>query len=181
MKKEIELGDKKISVTFRKSSRARMARLAVRCDGNVIATVPENISENIIEEFIKKKAAWIIAKVAYFKQHKILPTIDYPQGKKQALQLIKDRIGYYNKIYNFSFNKISVKNQRTRWGSCSKKKNLNFNYKIISLPKEMSDYIIVHELCHLKELNHSQNFWNLVAETIPDHKSIRKGLKNKRI
>lgn len=181
MKKEIKLEDKKIIVSFKKSKRAKIARLAIHCNGDIVATVPENVSENIVESFIKKKANWIINKIARFKKYEVLPQGNYLRDKEEALVLIKDKIARFNQLYNFSFNRISVKKQKTRWGSCSKKKNLNFNYKILFLPEKMADYIIVHELCHLQELNHSRNFWNLVGQTMPDHKSIRKELKDKRL
>ena len=103
--------------------------------------------------------------------------MSYKKMKESALVLAEERIAEFNKFYNFEFGKIRVKNQKSRWGSCSKKGNLNFNYRIALLPKDVADYIIVHELCHLGELNHSKNFWNLVAKTIPNHKEIRKKLR----
>lgn len=103
---------------------------------------------------------------------------DYLEHKNQALILVHDRLKYFNNFYNFKFNRVSIKNQKTRWGSCSKKGNLNFNYKIVLLPPKLADYIIVHELCHLKELNHSDRFWNLVAKTFPDYLKLRQELKN---
>ncbi|PIP23438.1 MAG: hypothetical protein COX90_01110 [Candidatus Nealsonbacteria bacterium CG_4_10_14_0_2_um_filter_38_17] len=71
-----------------------------------------------------------------------------------------------------------MKNQKTRWGSCFKKGNPNFNYKIALLSQRLADYIVVHELCHLGELNHSQKSWNLVAKAVPDYPEIRDELKN---
>ena len=105
---------------------------------------------------------------------------NYLKHKEEDSKFISERVNYYNNIYGFDFNRISVRNQRTRWGSCSSKKNLNFNYRLLFLSKRISDYIIVHELCHLKELNHSRKFWNLVAEVIPDYLDIRRDLRNKR-
>jgi len=105
---------------------------------------------------------------------------NYLKHKEEALKFISERVDYYNNIYKFDFNRISIRNQRTRWGSCSSKKNLNFNYRLLFLPKRISDYIIVHELCHLKELNHSRRFWNLVAEVVPDYLDIRKELRNRK-
>lgn len=102
---------------------------------------------------------------------------NYLKYKNNALIFANQRIHHFNKIYNLRFKKINIKNQKTRWGSCSRKGNLNFNYKIILLPQNMADYIIVHELCHLKELNHSQNFWNLVKHTIPDYLETRGELR----
>lgn len=101
----------------------------------------------------------------------------YKENKDKALSIVKDRIEYFNTIYNFKWNRIVIRNQKTRWGSCSRKGNLNFNYKIALLPPESADYIIVHELCHLGEFNHSQKFWDLVAKTIPDYLVIRKDLR----
>lgn len=103
---------------------------------------------------------------------------DYKIYKQKAFEIVNERIIFFNQFYGFHWNNIVIRNQKTRWGSCSKKGNLNFNYKIALLPSEASDYIIVHELCHLGEFNHSQDFWNLVEKTIPKYKEIRKNLKN---
>jgi len=97
--------------------------------------------------------------------------------KEEARSLVETRAAYFNNFYNHSWNKITIRNQKTRWGSCSKKGNLNFNYKIVFLPPHIADYIIVHELCHLEQFNHSQKFWNLVAQTTPNYLEIRKELK----
>jgi len=103
---------------------------------------------------------------------------NYLKNKQSAFCLTEERLQYFNKFYGYKWNKIVIRNQKTRWGSCSKKGNLNFNYKIALLPPEALDYIVVHELCHLKEFNHSINFWNLVSKTIPNFKEIRRELKN---
>jgi len=102
---------------------------------------------------------------------------NYFKHKEAALGLAVDRANRYAGIYRCRFNKITIKNQKTRWGSCSKKGNLNFNYRILFLPEETRDYIVVHEICHLKELNHSRKFWALVAQVFPNHKEIRRGLR----
>lgn len=104
----------------------------------------------------------------------------YIQYKEKARNLAHTRIFHFNKTYNLFFNRIAIRNQKRVWGSCSGKGNLNFNYRIILLPSHLSDYIIVHELCHLKELNHSKEFWKLVSLTFPNYKEARKELKNYR-
>ncbi len=182
MKKQIELHKKKVEYTLKVSKRARRMRLAIYCDGGFVVTAPRNISNNIIEQFIIRKSQWILDKLEYFKGISGKINVkgtenDYASYKDQALVLAEKRIEYFNKIYGFKFNKINIKNQKTRWGSCSRKGNLNFNYKIALLPEKLADYIIVHELCHLKEFNHSQKFWNLVAKAIPDYLEIRNELK----
>jgi len=90
-------------------------------------------------------------------------------------------VEYFNAMYGLRCNRITIRNQKTRWGSCSRKGNLNFNYKIALLPQRLADYIIVHELCHLGEFNHSRKFWALVAQTMPDHVDLRKELKKNRV
>lgn len=102
---------------------------------------------------------------------------DYEKYKSAAYFLVKKRLEYFSIIYGFKYNKFSIKNQATRWGSCSKKGSLNFNYQVFKLAPKLADYIIVHELCHLKEFNHSKRFWGLVAETIPNYLELRKELK----
>ncbi len=105
--------------------------------------------------------------------------VTFKKYKPIALAFILDRLKFYNNHYQLSYNKVRVKNTKTMWGSCSEKANLNFNYKVALLPIELADYIIVHELCHLKEFNHSQRFWDLVAKTIPNYDALRKKLNNR--
>jgi predicted metal-dependent hydrolase len=154
----------------------------IRRDGSVLVTAPKRISTRFIEKFIVGKAEWIEKKLEEFKKlpkKEIKDTkLEYIEHKEAARKLAHERIEYFNSIYKFSYKKISIRNQSTRWGSCSRKGNLNFNYKIALLPKDLADYIIVHELCHLKEHNHSPRFWKLVERTIPDYLKLRKTLKH---
>jgi predicted metal-dependent hydrolase len=101
----------------------------------------------------------------------------YEEHKEFARGIIHERISYWNRQYNFEYRRIAIRNQRTCWGSCSLKQNLNFNYKIVFLPQHLMDYIIVHELCHLAELNHSKSFWSHVSKAIPDYREKRKHLR----
>lgn len=103
-------------------------------------------------------------------------SLNYIKYKKDAATLVKERLEYFNQFYNYKYGRVAIRNQKTRWGSCSKKGNLNFNYKIVLLSPKQADYIIVHELCHLKEFNHSERFWILVAKVVPDYKEVRKSL-----
>lgn len=105
----------------------------------------------------------------------------YKLYKEAARQLAHERLGYFNRHYKFKIGKVAIRNQKSRWGSCSTKGNLNFNYKISLIPQYLSDYVIVHELCHLGQFNHSQKFWDLVAETLPDWPKLRAELKKIRI
>jgi|SRR3989344_6908041 len=101
----------------------------------------------------------------------------YLHYKELARNLVKERISHFSRFYNFKVNKIFIKNHKRRWGSCSSRKNLNFNYKILFLAPALCDYLIVHELCHLQEMNHSKKFWELVGQTIKDYKTLNKKLK----
>lgn len=97
--------------------------------------------------------------------------------KKKAEEVIHDRLQFYNEHYGLKYNRVTFRNQKTRWGSCSSARNLNFNWRLIMAPIEIIDYVAVHELCHLKNMNHSAVFWRLVAEAIPDYKERRRWLK----
>lgn len=102
---------------------------------------------------------------------------DYENYKETARQIVRQRLEHFNQFYGYSWGRISIKNASSRWGSCSKKGNLNFSYKIALIAPELADYIIVHELCHLGEFNHSPNFWALVEKTIPNYRGLRKTIK----
>ncbi|MBO0562170.1 M48 family peptidase, partial [Clostridium botulinum] len=97
--------------------------------------------------------------------------------KEQAINVLKERTDYYSNILKVAPKNIVIKNQKTLWGSCSSKGNINYNYKIVMAPLEILDYIVVHELCHLVHMNHSKDFWDLVEIVIPDWKKRRNWLK----
>lgn len=103
--------------------------------------------------------------------------LDFDLYKKKALELVTSRLEFFNTTYNFKYNSVRIKNTTSRWGSCSSKGNLNFNYRIVLIDAKLADYIVVHELCHLGEFNHSEKFWGLVQKTIPDYIHIREELK----
>ena len=182
MKRKITLHNRIVTYLIRRSRKAKRMRLAVYCDGNFVVTLPKGLNETTAEKYIIGKSKWVLSKLDFFKNASLSKTFKltskaYIQHKEIALQITSVRIEHFNKIYRYKFNKLAIKNQRTRWGSCSKKKNLNFNFKIALLPTELQDYIIVHELCHLKEFNHSSKFWNLVSRTITNYREIINDLK----
>src|SRR3989344_7591097 len=102
---------------------------------------------------------------------------DYLKYKEHTRALVKQKLAQYNQVYGFKINRVAIKNTKSRWGSCSKKCNLNFNYRLVLLPERLADYVIVHELCHLGEFNHSKNFWKLVAMGMQDYLSVKKQFK----
>lgn len=164
------------------STRTKRIRITICSDGSLKVTVPKYVPHTIVEDFLLNKSRWILEKIEECKnnqQSSLLTTSNrtYTTHKEKARAFVSKKVEYFNRVYNFKWNKISIRNQKTRWGSCSKKGNLNFNYKIVLLPEYLSDYIVVHELCHLKEFNHGKKFWSLVAETLPNHMELRKELQ----
>jgi hypothetical protein len=133
-----------------------------------------------------EKAVWVLSKI---KKYGSAPKVeirkftywDYYKSRYKAKALARERVAFFNALYKHKVGEIDVRNQKTRWGSCSAKGNLTFNFKILFLPPRARDYIIVHEICHLKEFNHSQKFWDLVAKTIPDYKAIRRAIRSQEI
>ncbi|MES2060012.1 MAG: M48 family metallopeptidase [Patescibacteria group bacterium] len=101
---------------------------------------------------------------------------NYIEHKETARGIVHAKLAEHNEHYGFKWGRVAIKNMKSRWGSCSAKGNLNFHFRVAALPAELLDYVIVHEICHLKEMNHGKEFWDLVAERIPDHKQRRKAL-----
>lgn len=182
MQRTIELKRQSIAYTLRRSSRARVLRLAIASGGAVTVTAPPWMRQSAVERFIFEKSAWLLRKLAYFRQFPPRMCIKnrrrhFAEHKEKARALVRERLAHFNRFYGLSWGTVSIRNQRSRWGSCSEKRNLNFNYKLALLPPHLADYVIVHELCHLKEQNHSEKFWSLVAHTFPEHRALRKELR----
>jgi predicted metal-dependent hydrolase len=114
----------------------------------------------------------IIRSLYHTRSHKL-----YLANKEAARILVHERVRHFNLHYKLPIGKIAIRNQKSRWGSCSKKGNLNFNYKLVFLEPELRDYVIVHEICHVKEFNHAKAFWDLVGETVPNWRELRKKLR----
>jgi len=160
-------------------------RLSVYPDGRVVLTLPYWVAKYKGKSYLEEKHDWILDQINIYKKRlegrRVFTRNDYLKYKETARRLITERVEYFNQFYNFSYKRISIKDTKTMWGSCSAKGNLNFNYKLLFLSPEQRDYVIVHELCHLKELNHSKRFWDLVREQIPNMEKIKRELRNKNI
>ncbi len=169
-----------------RSLRARRLRITVGRTGEVKITVPLFSSLGAVTRFVEEHRSWILKKQTQFLKNPVAtgnPLLhrrsraEYMRTKEQVRALVKERVEFYNCFYGFPVGSIAIRAQKSRWGSCSKKGNLNFNYKIIHLPQELRDYIVVHELCHIKEFNHSPRFWTLVAKQMPGYREMRKKLR----
>ncbi len=184
--KKIKINQKNFKYKLQRRRGARSVRLTIYSDGNFVVTAPKWYPLYVIRKFLEEKSEWIYERLKNIDFQKLdlkkqAERSAYKASKKVAEVLIKERVEFLNQHYAFSYNKITVKNQKTCWGSASRKGNLNFNYKVAGLPENLRDYVIVHELCHLKELNHGWKFWELVGETFPEYKKIRKDLRTHRI
>lgn len=153
-------------------------RLSVHPGARLIVSAPYFASRRSIERALELKESWLRRQLHVYKA---APTPQdrarYLKYKERALRLVKERLERYNNIYGLSYGKLSIRDQKSRWGSCSKAGNLSFNYRLALLPLRLADYVIVHELCHRRYFDHSPRFWSLVAETVPDYKKRRAELK----
>ena len=174
-----------MKVTVIRSNRKTVA-IQVNSDLSVTVRAPYSASEKDIEEILKKKEAWISRHIEKIKKTKERfesePTEKLTREKvialaEEALKVIPERVEYFAKVIGVTYGKITVRNQKTRWGSCSSKGNLNFNCLLMLAPPEVLDYVVVHELCHRKQMNHSKAFWLEVEKVLPNYKEVRKWLK----
>jgi predicted metal-dependent hydrolase len=158
-------------------------RITIRDGGEVVVTLPQGVQEARASAFVKSKERWITqarSKVLRQQSSTTIPkrsVSDFKQYKAAAHTFVTARLQECNTHYRYVWNNVSIKNTSSRWGSCSKKKNLSFSYRIIFLPPELQDYLIIHELCHLGEFNHSPQFWKLVEAELPNYKHLRKELR----
>lgn len=174
-----------MKVTVIRSNRKTVA-IQVNSDLSITVRAPRSASEKDIEEILKKKEAWISKHIEKIKETKerfeAEPTEKLTREKvialaEEALKVIPERVEYFAKVIGVTYGKITIRNQKTRWGSCSSKGNLNFNCLLMLAPPEVLDYVVVHELCHRKQMNHSKAFWLEVEKVLPNYKEVRKWLK----
>lgn len=182
MKRSISFGSSIIFFTLKRSILSRQLRIMIKLGGEVIVSAPRFVLMRTIEEFLLNHRDWLLQKVQVAKEQHKKQKENYTQSSlsansARARKLATDKSKYFAGLYGVNFNRISIKNQSTQWGSCSSKKNLNFNYRIVFLPPELVDYVVVHEICHLIEMNHSERFWKQVARTIPDYKTRKLALR----
>lgn len=174
-----------MEITVIKSRRKTIA-IQVNSDLSVTVRAPYGVTEKYIEEFLNKNEAWINKQMNVIKAKKKSVesgnvenvTLDKIKAlADQALEIIPTRVEYFAKIIGVTYGNITIRNQKTRWGSCSSKGNLNFNCLLMLAPPEVLDYVVVHELCHRKQMNHSKAFWTEVQKAFPDYKESINWLK----
>lgn len=175
----------KLTATLIKSNR-RTIGITVKPGGDIIIRAPRLMSNATIMASVRDKEAWIVK--SYLKQQHLQPLKPSHEKSSQTLALekryrdaakdyIPKRVEYYHTFTGGNYSKITIRDQKTRWGSCSATGTLSFNFRLMMAPPRVLDYVVVHELCHLTHMNHSKDFWNMVESILPDYKEHRKWLK----
>ena len=177
--------EEKEKIAVIKSSRRTMS-MEVRPDGSILVRAPFRASAEEIGNFVCSHKSWVekqririrkrAAEIRLADQNPLSPE-DIRLLADQALRELPPRIAAYAGQMGVTYGRVTIRNQKTRWGSCSSKGNLNFNCLLMLTPREVQDYVIVHELSHRKEMNHSPKFWEVVEEVLPDYKKRRNWLR----
>lgn len=178
----LEIRQTRIPYTIRRYTQSKHVRILIDRNGSVTVTGPARLPYRAYKAFVETRKDWIVAqvheRVADKDPHLIATSREHFLAHKEAAYtLATEKVEYWNQHYQYSFGKIAVKRLKSRWGSCSSNGNLSFNYKILFLPEVLQDYLVVHELCHLWEMNHSERFWRLVGQTIPNYRELRNAFR----
>ena len=161
-------------------SKRKSLALQVKGDGTVVRA-PLRLSEDKIDRFVREHLDWIEKQKDRIqelsgKRH-VITEQERADGIQKALKIFPERTAFFAERMGVDYGRITVREQKTRWGSCSQKGNLNFNWKLVLMPQELLDYVVVHELAHRKEMNHSARFWAIVEQELPDYQKRRNELK----
>ena len=158
--------------------------LEVRPDGQVVVRAPRRLGKAEIQKFVTEHESWIRKHLEKVRERqksrqetKKLSMEEIQSLADQALKVIPERVAYYAPKVGVDYGRITIRNQRSRWGSCSSKGNLNFNCLLMLTPPEVIDSVVVHELCHRKEMNHSARFYAEVLRVFPDYRKWNQWLK----
>ena len=166
--------------TVIRSSRKTVS-LEVRPNGSILVRAPRRLSDRAIREFVASKEAWLREKLQKIENRPSLPPLDDAELealKKQAKADMTARVARFAPLVGVSFGRVTIRVQHSRWGSCSRAGNLNFNCLLMLTPPEVRDYVAVHELGHRREMNHSPRFWAEVERVCPGYREHRKWLKD---
>ena len=156
--------------------RSRRKTIAIQIDreGQVIVRTPYGITKRQVEEFLDEKKDWLLQTRQRVEKRKTeqIPISEEVrrEGIERAKRIFPERTAYFAKRMGVDYGRITIREQKTRWGSCSSKGNLNFNWKLVLLDPELLDYVVVHELAHRREMNHSVAFWKVVEAELPDYR-----------
>lgn len=164
-------------------SKRKTLALYVRRDGRIEVRAPLRTSKTYIDDFVLKKQDWIestrskLSARQTVKKTVRLTAKEELRYKEQAKEYLQQKSLYYSYRMGLNPGAVKINSAKTRWGSCNRKGDINFTYRLLFAPEELIDYVVVHELAHLKEMNHSPKFWSVVEQTLPDYKARRKRLR----
>ena len=169
-------------------SKRKTIALEIRPDLSVLVRAPYRLSDWQIRRFLEDKTDWIYTHLHQMEQQQKeaaarpkrepLSREELQALGEEALRIIPARVAYYAPVVGVTYGRVAIRNQHTRWGSCSAKGNLNFNCLLLKAPPDVLDYIVVHELCHRLEMNHSPRFWAQVERVLPDYKTAKQWLRD---
>ena len=163
-----------------RSSRKTVS-LEIKPDGSILVRAPRRLSDRAIREFVASKEHWLREKLRKYENRPSIPPLtdaELNTLKKQAKADLTARAARFAPVVGVNYNRVTIRSQKTRWGSCSQEGNLNFNCLLMLAPGEVRDYVVIHELCHRKEMNHSPRFWAEVARICPQYDTHRRWLKD---
>ena len=173
-----------ISYQIIRSSRKTMS-LEIKADGSVVVRAPLRLSEAKIQKFVEEKQEWILKNLEKIQKRDAqkenvqkLSALERQHLQNKACVVIPRRVAYYAEKLGVSYGKITLRQQKTRWGSCAANGNLNFNWLLILAPPEVLDYVVVHELCHRREMNHTQAILKEVEKILRDYRERQMWLKD---
>lgn len=169
-----------IPVVFVRSRRKTLS-ISITNDLKLLVKAPLSMPEKEIDKFIRQKNFWIYKQMKRMEKEAENRTRYTPEQEREyrekARRVLTEKSDHYKKILGVDYKKIRIGDQKTRWGSCSSIGTISYNWRLILMPEEIQDYVVVHELCHLIEMNHSKAFWEKVESVIPDYARRRAWLK----
>lgn len=163
-------------------SRRKTIAIQITPAGQVLVRCPLGMSKRQIQQFVDSKREWICTHLTRIVQTPVLPPFSEEEIKEMvqwAKDTLPERVAFWAARAGVTYDRITIRRQHSRWGSCSSKGNLNFNCLLALVPEAVLDYIIVHELCHRRHMNHSPVFWAEVARLLPDYPQARAWLRDK--
>lgn len=164
--------------------RSRRKTIAIQIDrnGQVILRTPYGITKRQAEKFLDEKKDWILKNIRQVENRKtdqiMISEEQRREGIERAKRIFPERTAYFALRMGVDYGRITIREQKTRWGSCTSEGNLNFNWRLIFAPEKVLDYVVVHELAHRKEMNHSPAFYAVVASVMPEYKIYEKWLRD---
>lgn len=175
----VQLDSHALTYTLRKRRGLRRMTLSVRRDGSITLSVPWWCRVADAERYLVGKQQWLTEALARVPRQKPVHErrAHYEEHKEAARVLVHELLAAQNSRYGFSWGRVAIRRNASSWGSCSSRRNLNFDYRILFLPRHLQTYLVVHELCHLAHMNHSPRFWQLVAHAVPSYTQARAELR----